>query len=126
MSSVLSGNVLVEGYWAQSRHDTSRYPWPKSSTVTENPEWFHMRSEFCEHLLQVQEQHTHNALCYMGLSPCRLCTKPTVVGYREYVLYGVEYDGKIFDLHWPEGLHHYLTEHDVVPSKLFISVINSL
>jgi hypothetical protein len=48
------------------------------------------------------------------------------VGYREYVLYGVEYDGKIFDLHWPEGLHHYLTEHDVVPSKLFISVINSL
>ena len=50
---------------------------------------------------------------YLGGSPCRLCNKHT--GGAEFYL---------ADWIWPEGLRHYLTEHNVHPSREFLAFLS--
>jgi hypothetical protein len=62
----------------------------------------------------VHKESIAKKIAYRGYSSCRLCNKRN--GYLEY-----EYGG----WRWPEGLSHYVEEHNVKPSDDFIAFITT-
>jgi len=54
-------------------------------------------------------------ISYRGWSTCRICGCSN--GSREYQAPGAT---------WPEGLKHYITDHNVVPSQAFVDYISSV
>jgi hypothetical protein len=93
-------NFREEGFWRQAVDDTSRRPWP-----TPDPAWAD-REGFLKRLDEVQR--TATVIDFMGHSRCRLCGRPN--GASEFSEGGWT---------WPEGLRHYIADHQVRPSPDF-------
>ena len=134
--TLLKNNEYIEGYWASFRNDsTSIYPWPISASFEDNHEWFSNRIEFLSKLKLIEKEleekenirmeNTYpHVLSFRGLATCRLCRNIKFIGHKEFVLRD-PHEGTMITMRWPIGYRHYLKCHDVVPSSLFISLINS-
>jgi hypothetical protein len=137
----------VEGYWKLSRNSQDKsFAWPVATPVSDNPHWFNMRHNFLgklerveSRLLKYQEAINDGAgdpsvddgvrdcvVTYRGLATCRLCKPQIMVGCLEFVIRKFSWEGRDITLRWPVGYSHYLKEHDIVPSRLFICVIEQL
>mmetsp|Transcript_16320 Transcript_16320/g.25353 ORF Transcript_16320/g.25353 Transcript_16320/m.25353 type:complete len:128 (-) Transcript_16320:49-432(-) len=89
----------------------------------------HKKKQFLTALSALEEAEFIEKIAYRGLSPCRLCDE--LNGNAEYVLqpkYQVMEEGQKEEREvcWPSGYHHYLQEHDVIPSKQFYDVVMKL
>lgn len=97
--------IRKEGFW-YSKYEP-HFPKPEQMGVWANKE---NANRFCTLLKRVEKK----ARCkgYKGSSICRICKKKngsTTFFYKNWV--------------WPEGLIHYIKEHNVVPSKTFMQFI---
>ena len=98
--------MIREGfwYWEYEKH----LPLP-----VECAEPFEGQTDFLRALDAVEE--AANFLQAKGWSTCRICN--CVNGSREY---------RTSVAQWPEGLRHYIAEHNVEPSKEFRNYIRGL
>ena len=69
------------------------------------------QAQFVSKLRQVET--VARDVAYRGWSGCRICGKTN--GSHEYSYNGWE---------WPQGLMHYIVDHNVVPSEEFIKMIS--
>ena len=99
-----AGVPQYEGFWRQAYGERSDLPWPQPC-----PGWS-SASEFLRAL-----QHAEGVaerIVYRGLSICRLCGRMN--GNSSFRLQVWE---------WPEGLKHYIADHNVRPTVEFASFI---
>lgn len=80
-------------------------------TPTANPEAWAGQAEFVANLLALESRT--EAVSFRGISYCRLCCRSN--GNREFRHALAE---------WPEGLRHYIAEHNVRPPDEFIEFVN--
>jgi len=113
------GQPTYEGYWASSpdpAKDTmykGQYPWPSPC-----PD-FHDKEIILRKLNDLEKRIESDAVNYRGYSECRLCDLRRN-GSREFVL---KTEGG--EVHWPEGLRHYIEAHNVRPSPHFIELLHA-
>ena len=100
----MSNNLSKEGFWKSSYEPDLPFP-------TSNDTQWEGQTPFVRQLEQV-EQVAH-CEAYRGSSTCRICG--CLNGHRQYTHKGWT---------WPEGLLHYITEHNVQPSFEFQKMIN--
>lgn len=93
----------LEGFWYSDSQ-------PELPKVVPGEPW-ERQTEFITKLISVQK--TAKSLQYRGCSLCRICNK--VNGSITY---------QCNDWQWPQGYIHYITEHNVKPSKEFRDMIN--
>jgi hypothetical protein len=97
--------VTLIGFWKSKEQPD--LPMPEART--EN--WRHQNS-FMLDLMALQEQLPR--AMFRGMSRCRICNKMN--GCGEYTFKGFK---------WPEGLLHYVKEHNVKPPAVFIAFVQS-
>lgn len=107
-------NKKVEGFWWSEREP--HFPKPIASEIP-----FSNKDEIVNKLKYVEEniqnytlgkRHTGQKVHYKGYSECRCCGKE--VGSAEF---------RIENWTWPEGLLHYVLEHNIKPSEEFIASV---
>lgn len=98
-------NTILEGFWYS--RDEPYLPMP----VSNNKSW-DGQSAFVLKLKQIED--IAQVKIYRGFSRCRICNK--LNGCKQYFFNGWE---------WPQGLMHYITEHNVEPSKEFKEIITT-
>lgn len=140
----------VEGFWKMSENAKAKsFPWPVATPHKDNPHWFKMRDGFLEkierveaRLIRYQDAINDGAggpldydeggnvrdcvITNRGLATCRLCKPQIMIGCLEFVIRNFSWEGNNITLRWPVGYSHYLKKHDIVPSRLFICVIEQL
>lgn len=98
--------MIFEGFW-KSRTE------PDLPMPVELTEPWGGQSDF---LIDLEEVESHAEFDqYRGLSGCRICQ--CLNGSREYKTPGAR---------WPQGLKHYISEHNVKPSETFQAYITAL
>jgi hypothetical protein len=121
---------LVEGYWADSTH--TDLPSPNShSTVWDGKVAWLQKLVIVEFKIFPNGQHNPkkntsadgvSEYCYFtygDYSRCRICNQQN--GNSEYQ---IKIGGAWY--RWPDGLRHYFEAHNVIPSKQFYDLINTL
>ncbi len=103
----LNETTYIEGYWFNYHYEDKMYPMPKGLDVSVDQQFINKMKEVTR---GARTEH------YLGWSDCRICKVPN--GSREYIL---KKDGITF--RYPEGLLHYLEEHNVYPSSIFYEFI---
>lgn len=93
-----------EGFWY------SKYE-PDLPTPVANDEPWEGQAGFITRLQEVEK--VAQCISYRGFSSCRICG--CMNGSREFLHNGFR---------WPQGLMHYITEHNVQPSAEFREMIN--
>lgn len=88
----------IEGYWYSP--STPDYPKPIENSLSGNKEEIIKKLELAESIAHVES--------YRGMSNCRICESRN--GCREF-----ELDGWV----WPQGLMHYVKDHNVELSEQF-------
>lgn len=102
----------VEGYWADNENEKSNFPFPKSHAST-----FPGQNNFVEALKKIQNDSSVEKDQFKGYSSCRFGDKPHN-GSAEFHV------GKGNDkISWPEGYLHYVTKHNVIPSREFYKFV---
>ncbi|MGI9422723.1 MAG: hypothetical protein ACR2PA_05990 [Hyphomicrobiaceae bacterium] len=94
--------MIREGFWSR---DPNAQPWPVANIAP-----WEGQEDFLADLMRVEARVI--PLSFRGWSNCRLCSKPN--GSREY---------RTDDAEWPEGLWHYVADHNVKPSQEFVDYI---
>lgn len=102
-------DTYIEGYWREG--NWNEYPVPKPS---DNP----VSKELLDKLCAITSEYASRTN-YLGLSKCRICG--IMNGCGEYTLKNK--DGVTF--RYPEGLMHYLKEHNIHISKEFQEFLDS-
>ncbi len=97
--------MRIEGYWRQTLKEKSDLPFPQ----TQEQPW-EGQFEFLADLKSKEKIAKEE--CYNGPSNCRICHKTN--GSTEF---------NLGDWSWPEGLRHYIEDHNVKPSDDFIAFI---
>lgn len=92
------------GFWY------SKYE-PKLPVPKEQPTPWPQQALFCDLLKRVQDTKAEVS-SYRGFSSCRCCNRPN--GSQEY-----KHGGFI----WPEGLLHYVEDHNVILPEDFVTFI---
>lgn len=88
-----------EGFWQSAEEPHLPAPQPEALP-------WEGQGVFVQALSKVQASRTPRA--YRGVSQCRLCGCAN--GHLEFALFGYV---------WPQGLMHYVTDHNVKPSSDF-------
>lgn len=114
---VLENNQEIEGYWASSEDPAKdiyggKYPFPKKHAQP-----FAGQENFVLALKKVQVSNQVESEGQKGYSACRFADAKTN-GSREFIL---RLSGR--EIHWPEGFLHYITQHNVVPSRAFYQLV---
>lgn len=96
--------INIEGYWYSKSEP--QYPHPIS-----NKDKWEGQDKFVNQLINTQFKASKTN--YKGWSDCRVCNKMN--GSSEF---------QLDNWKWPEGLLHYIVNHNVKPSQEFIDFIN--
>ena len=119
---------LVEGYWADSTHADLPKPIPNHSPWDGQDSWL-KSLDIVEKKIKPHGQHSpkkngaaegvseYKYFTYGDHSPCRLCDKKDN-GISEYQ---IKIGGAWY--RWPDGLRHYVIQHNVTPSRQFYDLI---
>ena len=99
--------LILIGYWAEPGHPDSPYPDPRDLVDHDQPR---------EERAAIVDYLTRGLLAraYMGRSSCRICGDPAN-GSLELT------DGVFL---WPEGLAHYVRDHDVRLPTAFVEHVD--
>ena len=93
------------GFWWSPEEFKLPKPYPRKSS-------WKGRITFLNNLVLLQKIAQNKR--YKGWSDCRCCKKPNGSGeyvYKKWV--------------WPEGLYHYVYEHNIKPDKEFVDYVIS-
>jgi hypothetical protein len=104
----------IEGYWWSNKEENKDYPKAIHSDIEFEGKAIVLEAlNKLEHLIKTHKKG--NLIHYKGFSECRCCK--ILKGSREF-----EYKSWI----WPEGLSHYINEHNIKPSAEFLDEVLGL
>lgn len=107
------------GFWNNSSNEYPQFPMPVPTNAPAA-----LRERIASVIAGLQEKADVEA--YRGFSTCRICGENrSCLGHQEYKYLQYTEDFRENPVYWiwPEGIHHYIIEHGVMPPLEFINEV---